>query len=181
MSSEISVYSLPDLKNTTDEALPNYLNSLKFSQDHTLTDVRLALGYASIAISAATFALDYKLEWDATKTLTLVAVVVYFLLQGVLTAWTMFVEKNTVYQGTKDGQKVKINSHVARYTPIYELEFEVDSKPGKNAESYKINSPFSRWFTKDGTFVAPAFQSWLSSEIPMVKTAATTLKGKKGN
>ena len=50
-----------DLKNTTDDALPNYLNSLKFKQSHFLTDVRLALGYMAVTIAGITFFIDYKL------------------------------------------------------------------------------------------------------------------------
>ena len=76
-----------DLKNTTDDALPNYLNSLKFKQSHNLTDVRLALGYASVLIAGLTFYFDFKLGWDKTKYWTLWAVVVYFLLNGALTLW----------------------------------------------------------------------------------------------
>lgn len=88
-----------DLKNTTDDALPNYLNSLKFKQSHTLTDVRLALGYAAVLIAGITFYFDFKLGWDQTKYWTLWAVVVYFLLNGVLTFWIWNVEKGNVFVG----------------------------------------------------------------------------------
>ena len=96
----------PDLKNTTDDALPNYLNSLKFKQSHYLTDVRLALGYSAVLIAAATFAADYKLGWDATKAGTFWAVLVYFVLNGALTIWIWQVEKGVVYRGEKDGFQV---------------------------------------------------------------------------
>ncbi|CRJ85632.1 hypothetical protein BN1723_000003, partial [Verticillium longisporum] len=69
MSSEerITVHNLADLKNTSDDAIPNYLNSLKFTQSHTLVDIRLALGYTAFAIAGACFAWDYKFGFDATK------------------------------------------------------------------------------------------------------------------
>merc|ERR1711939_65250 len=51
---KISVHSLADLKNTSDDAIPAYLNSLSFKQSHTLTDTRLALGYSAFLICAAT-------------------------------------------------------------------------------------------------------------------------------
>lgn len=96
-----------DLKNTADDAIANYLNSLKFKQTHFLSDVRLVLGYSAFLISAACFAWDYKLGFENTKTYTTVAVAVYTLLNGLLTFWMMFVEKGVVYQGVApSGDKV---------------------------------------------------------------------------
>jgi hypothetical protein len=97
-----------DLKNTSDDAIPNYLNSLKFRQSHTLVDTRLALGYSAFAISAACFAWDYKLGWDATKNYTAVAVGLYMVVNAALTLWVTFWEKSIVYQGTSpSGEKVR--------------------------------------------------------------------------
>lgn len=96
-----------DLKNTSDDAIPNYLNSLKFQQDYRLVDTRLALGYSAFAIAAACFVWDYKLGFEGTKWYTAAAVVLYSILNGALTLWITFVEKGTVYQGTApDGTKV---------------------------------------------------------------------------
>lgn len=97
-----------DLKNTSDDALPNYLNSLKFKQDHSLTDTRLALGYGAFILAAACFGWDYKFGFDNTKLYTGVAVGVYALLNAVLTYWITMVEKGIVYQAkTPDGGKVR--------------------------------------------------------------------------
>ncbi len=96
----------PDLKNTTDDALPNYLNSLKFQQRHLYTDVRLALGYTAVVVAAATFAFDYKLGWERTKAGTLWAVIVYFALNSALTYWIWGVESGRVYVGEWKGKKV---------------------------------------------------------------------------
>lgn len=88
-----------DLKNTSDDAIPNYLNSLKFTQSHKLTDVRLALGYSAFALAGACFLWDYKLGFESTKYLTAAAVVIYTLLNGALTLWIWRMEKGTVYVG----------------------------------------------------------------------------------
>ena len=95
-----------DLKNTTDDALPNYLNSLSFKQNHTLTDVRLALGYAAVSIAAVLFYADWKLGWDKTKDATLAAVVGYFVINTALTGWIWLVEKGVVYKGEREGTVV---------------------------------------------------------------------------
>ena len=85
----------------------NYLNGLKIQQTHTFTDVKLALGYTAVIISAATFAADYKLGWDATKVYTAFAVVAYFLLNGAFTYWMYFVEKDVIFTGDWKGRKVR--------------------------------------------------------------------------
>jgi Microsomal signal peptidase 25 kDa subunit (SPC25) len=108
-TTKISIYSLPDLKNTSDDALPNYLNSLGFKQSHYLSDVRLLLGYSAVAIAGALFWADWKLGWDETRAWTLPAVVVYFILNGIFTWWLLWVEKGVVYVGFKDGVKVSLN------------------------------------------------------------------------
>lgn len=104
--SRISPYSLNDLKNTTDDALGNYLRGLGFKQDNSKLDVRLALGYVAVAIAGATFAADYKLGWEATKYWTAVAVAAYAVLNGALSYWMFFVEKGLVFEGVKNGNKV---------------------------------------------------------------------------
>lgn len=107
-----------DLKNTSDDAIPNYLNSLSFKQSHTLCDVRLALGYSAFAICAACFCWDYKLGFDDTKYYSAAAVALYTLLNGALTLWVWLVEGGTVYVGTsKTGDKVSCSSHSHSHHP----------------------------------------------------------------
>ncbi|KAL8842725.1 MAG: hypothetical protein Q9170_000381 [Blastenia crenularia] len=118
-SPKISVYSLSDLKNTTDDALPNYLTSLKFQQSHYLADVRLGLGYSAVVIAAVTFYADYKLGWDATKVWTMWAVIAYFILNGALTYWIWVVEK------------------AAPFTRWFD------------SEGYFVAAPFQRWLASE--------------------------------
>ena len=101
-----SIVTRTDLKNTTDDALPNYLTSLKFTQSHLLTDVRLALGYSAVIVAAITFYADYKFGWDNTKYWTFWAVLVYFTLNGALTFWIWGVEKGKVFTGEIDHPSV---------------------------------------------------------------------------
>lgn len=107
---KISPYSLPDLKNTTDDALGNYLRGIGFKQDNSKTDVKLAVGYLAVIIAGATFVADYKLGWEATKGWTAVAVAAYAILNGVFTYWLWFVEAGLVFEGSKDGKKVGLSS-----------------------------------------------------------------------
>ncbi|MCJ1465664.1 hypothetical protein MMC07_004283 [Pseudocyphellaria aurata] len=172
---KIAVYSLPDLKNTTDDALPNYLKSLKFKQSHFLTDVRLSLGYSAVVIAAITFGLDYKLGWDKTKDLTLWAVVAYFVLNGALTYWIWGVEKGKIFAGENDHAMLTVASKVTKHTPVYNLTVRHANTSG-NRISWKtseISAPFTRWFDADGHFIAQPFQQWLATEIPIIGQADT--------
>lgn len=96
----ITVYNLADLKNTSDDAIPNYLNSLRFAQSHALTDVRLALGYGAFFLAAACFLWDYQLGFERTKYYTAAAVALYSVLNSALTLWIWLKEKGIVYVGT---------------------------------------------------------------------------------
>ena len=100
-----------DLKNATDDALAPYLTKLPspytFTPSYYHTNTRLALGYSAVLIAAVTFYADWKLGWDATKRYTLVACVVYFVLNSLLTYWIWRVERGRVFVGRrKGGQKV---------------------------------------------------------------------------
>ncbi|KAF8432091.1 microsomal signal peptidase 25 kDa subunit-domain-containing protein [Terfezia claveryi] len=106
---KININSLSDLKNTTDDAIPNYLNSVGYRQIHTITDIRLALGFTACAIAAVAFYYDYKFGFEAAKTVTLYSVVSYFALNTLLTYWIWGVEAGTIYVGEKDG--VRVLSH----------------------------------------------------------------------
>ncbi|KAI4182365.1 MAG: hypothetical protein LQ346_006603 [Caloplaca aetnensis] len=169
-SPKVSVYSLSDLKNTTDDALPNYLTSLKFKQSHTLADTRLFLGYSAVAIAGVTFYADYKLGWDATKFWTLWAVIAYFILNGALTYWIWGVEKGTIFMGQFNGSSISVASSVTKNKPVYSLQVQC-TRAGDNPQTLKLSAPFTRWFDSDGYFVAYPFQRWLATVVPLVGEA----------
>lgn len=167
--SKISVYSVPDLKNTTDDALPNYLTSLHYKQDHRYTDVRLALGWTAVIIAGVLFYFDWKLGWDATKAYTLPAVVTYFILNGAFTYWMWFVEKGIVFAGEREGKKIVLSTSTKKHTGVYYLTARyTSSKEGSAWKEIKAEAPFTRWFTEDGVLVAKPFQQWLASEVPVI-------------
>lgn len=180
---KIAVYNLADLKNTSDDAIPNYLNSLKFKQSHTLTDIRLGLGYGAFLVAAACFLWDYKLGFDSTKYYTAAAVVLYTLLNGALTVWIWGFEKGIVYVGTApSGEKVTISSTTVKNDPTYRLSISVIPKGSATAQNLTIARAFNEWFDSAGHFVAAPFQTMLATAVPAIgkldskrlKTAAST-------
>ncbi|KAI0387326.1 SPC25-domain-containing protein [Hypomontagnella monticulosa] len=168
---KISVHNLADLKNTSDDAIPNYLNSLKFKQDHKLVDTRLSLGYGAFAIAAACFLWDYKLGFEPTKYYTAAAVALYALLNGALTYWIGFVEKGVVYQGTApDGSTISIATSTKKNVPIYNVKITVTPKKG-SPQTIELAKSFTEWFDVQGRFIARPFQTILASNVPLIATA----------
>ncbi|KAL5116275.1 hypothetical protein ACEQ8H_005833 [Pleosporales sp. CAS-2024a] len=161
----------PDLKNTTDDALPNYLHSLKFRQIHTQTDVRLVLGYAAVIIAAALFYYDWKFGWEASKPYTAGAVVAYFVLNGASNYWLWFVERGLVYEGQGKTGTVRIATCTKKHIPVYEATVTFTQPSSKLKQTINIRAPLTRWFTADGYFVAKPFQQWLASEVPVIGAA----------
>ncbi|KAM0256231.1 hypothetical protein ACHAQJ_005102 [Trichoderma viride] len=165
---KISLYNLADLKNTTDDAIPNYLNSLKFKQTHFLSDVRLGLGYSAFLIAAACFAWDYKLGFESTKIYTAAAVATYAILNGILTFWMMYVEKGVVYQGTSpSGEKITVASATKKLDPTYRLTITITDTSAKS-RIIEVAKPFASFFDESGYFVAIPFQEILATAVPVV-------------
>lgn len=158
-----------DLKNTTDDALPNYLNSLSFKQSHTLSDTRLALGYSAFAICAATFYWDYAYGFESTKLYTAVAVAIYTLLNGFLTFWIFYVEKGSVYIGSlPSGEKIAISSSTTKHKPLYQLKVTTWANKNAPGVTRKLEKEFRDWFDGKGHFVAQPFQEMLASNVTLV-------------
>lgn len=177
MSNEkISLYSLNDLKNNSDDALQTYLNSIKFRQSHRLCDIRLALGYAGISISAITFFWDYKFGFDSTKVYTSIAVLLYTIINGILTYWMTFIEKDIIYIGTNPkGDKIQISSKTTKHVPIYNLTITTYPKgQPQKPQSQTLNKSFNEWFNKAGYFVPLSFQQMLASNVPLIGAADPT-------
>ncbi|KAG9244195.1 putative signal peptidase complex subunit SPC2 [Calycina marina] len=166
---KVSVYNLADLKNTTDDALPNYLNSLSFTQSHTLSDMRLAIGYTAFAICAATFYWDYTYGFESTKLYTAAAVAVYTLLNGILTFWIFYVEKGSVYIGTlKTGEKISVTSEISKFKPVYRLRVTTWASKDAVGVTRKVEREFKDWFDGKGQFVALPFQQMLASSVALI-------------
>jgi len=158
-----------DLKNTSDDALPNYLNSLNFKQSHTLSDTRLAIGYAAFAICAATFYWDYTYGWDSTKYYTTIAVALYTTLNGILTFWIFYVEKGTVYIGTlPSGERISISSSTTKHVPLYKLKIITWSGKQAPGLTKQLVKPFAEWFDEKGHFIAKPFQQMLASNVAIL-------------
>ncbi|EWC45986.1 hypothetical protein DRE_04779 [Drechslerella stenobrocha 248] len=170
---KICTYSLPDLKNTTDDAIATYLNSKSFRQSHTLADVRLALSTTACVVAGVTFYLDYTRGFEPTKSFTFYACIGYFALNVILTGWLYLVEGSTVYIGAHRtaGVELAVESSVARHDPTYRLKIiqKQTLELGKKVVRLReVESPFATWFDEQGYFVRKPFETWLGNAVPWI-------------
>ncbi|EFW99621.1 signal peptidase complex [Grosmannia clavigera kw1407] len=174
---KISVYNLADLRNTSDDAIPNYLNSLGFVQSHCLTDVRLALGYGAFSVAGACFYWDWKLGFEDTKYYSAAAVLVYMALHAALSLWAKFVEKSTIYVGKSPVNneiplltyQVSISTAADKFTPIYNVTVTTrTASKGAQPQTTQFSRAFSEWFDGAGRFVALPFQVMFASQVAAI-------------
>ncbi|KAL2009564.1 hypothetical protein VTN00DRAFT_5371 [Thermoascus crustaceus] len=175
---KVPVYSVNDLKSTTDDALTPYLTTLpepyRFTQNNTNSNVRLVLGYTAVAIAGATFYVDRKLGWEATRApWVLAAVISYFVLNSILTIWIWAVEAGEVFRGTrKSGETIVIRSSTKKHSSLYKLNIKYTSPTNKVLQEKEIETSFATWFSADGVFHPEPLRRWLSSEIEVLGLAA---------
>ncbi|EAU35216.1 conserved hypothetical protein [Aspergillus terreus NIH2624] len=183
---KVPVYSVNDLKSTTDDALAPYLGTLPqpytFAQDHAKTNVRFLLGYSAVAIAAFTFYADRKLGWEATRSPWIFAAVgSYFVLNSLLTYWIWAVEAGEVYRGKrKSGETISLRSSVKKHSPLYKVRVQYRSAADKVLQEKEIEAPFTRWFSADGVFHPAPLRAWLASEIEVLRLAAKETEKKTG-
>ncbi|KAL5001650.1 microsomal signal peptidase 25 kDa subunit-domain-containing protein [Aspergillus recurvatus] len=183
---KVPVYSPNDLKSTTDDALVPYLTTLPqpytFKQDHFKTNVRFIVGYSAVAIAAFTFYADRKLGWEATTSPWVIAAVgSYFILNSLLTYWIWAVEASEVFRGKrKSGEAISIRSSVKKHASLYKLQIQYKSASNSILEEKEIVSPFTAWFSADGTFYPEPLRKWLAKEINVLRLAAQETERKTG-
>ncbi|OJJ63094.1 hypothetical protein ASPSYDRAFT_146011 [Aspergillus sydowii CBS 593.65] len=183
---KVPVYSSNDLKSTTDDALAPYLSTLPqpytFKQDHFKTTVRFVVGYSAVAIAAFTFYADRKLGWEATQSPWIIAAVTsYFILNSILTYWIWAVEASEVFRGKRgSGETISIRSSVKKHTPLYMLRVQYKSASNTVLEEKEIETPFTAWFSADGTFHPDPLRKWLAKEIKVLGLAAQETEKKTG-
>jgi signal peptidase complex subunit 2 len=77
------------------------MKSLDYVQIHTLSDIRLTLGYTAVLAVAAAAYYEYKVGFKDAKLWSTLSVGIYFLLNAGLYFWTNYIEDDIVYVGKK--------------------------------------------------------------------------------
>lgn len=161
----VNIFSLVELKNTSDDVIPPTLAKLGYKQSHTLMDVRLILGYIGVIAAALAGGYDYKVGFEKAKGYTLIGVVIYFICYGGMNYWQFFVEKGTVYVGTKGQSRISVRTYTSKTSPVYNVEIKLNEGPGHAEKIRQKHELFTKWFDCDGNLVAEPLTTWLGLVI----------------
>ncbi|KAF8633153.1 hypothetical protein AX17_004654 [Amanita inopinata Kibby_2008] len=94
--------SLTELKNACDDALKRYLSRPElFKEIHLHTDIRLALGWLSVFVAAGTALYGYKVEFEKSKPVIWVGVILYMILTTLQTLYAYFIQGDIVFVGKR--------------------------------------------------------------------------------
>ncbi|KAI8600857.1 signal peptidase complex subunit 2 [Dissophora ornata] len=164
--------NLLDLKSACDDALKEYLESkAQYRQSHRHTDTKLVLGYLGCAFAAAGSYYGYihPFELPATKLWTFVSIVLYYLSNVLMMAYSYFVEKETVFAGSKTTpngvQTISVGSSVKHYNPYYDLDIRMEFSGSsaktkiKKATHQQFSTAFRFWFDEDGVLAQDQFEA----------------------
>ncbi|EGA73673.1 Spc2p [Saccharomyces cerevisiae AWRI796] len=131
----INVYSIPELNQALDEALPSVFARLNYERSYALLDAKLYIGYSIAVVAGLSFFLDKKFERDQIVTYQKLLVGAYFVLSLLFWYFSRFIEKGTVYVGKRRGTKeeIYVKTKFEKNEPLYLVEL-VQKKKGRKLQ-----------------------------------------------
>lgn len=154
--------------------LVKIMKKLGYTQNNELTDTRLAIGYAAVAVAGLTAAYDYYVGFFEAFNWTALGLVLYLVLNLAYVFWIWKYEAGTIYAGTrqttKGGQeKIVVKSSVPdKYTPLYKLA--ISNTENSKTTSAKAEAKFMEWFGINGLIVFTKFEDWVKDAVSVKKT-----------
>ncbi|RKP05523.1 microsomal signal peptidase 25 kDa subunit-domain-containing protein [Thamnocephalis sphaerospora] len=145
--------SLSELKYACDDAVRDYLNDGRgYQQNHRHTDIKLLLGYLACAVALGDFAYSWKKPLTEFRTISMAAVIIYFVLSVSAGLYAFFFEGDKVYLGRRGKERISVSAQVKDYKPIYYLTIIRETTDGKGAGQRErtLAKPFADWFDVNG-------------------------------
>jgi len=182
---KVNNMNLVDLKNACDDAAKRLLSHKDlFSTINTHTDVKLALGWASVFIAAGTAFYGYKVEFETSKPVVWAGVILYMLLTSLQTLYVQFVEKDTIYTGRRkvlakrieteriivSSRTIPSNPTAAQPAPLYSLNVSYvrSSNHGKSLLGKAVvegTKSYNDFFDDNGMLEQDIFERWVAGLV----------------
>jgi len=188
---KVNHYNTTELKNACDDALRRYLSRPElFKQIHQHTDVRLALGWLSVFVAAGTSLYGYKIEFEKSKPVVTIGLVLYMVLTTLQTLYAYFIEGKTIFVGKRKTfskriitERIQLESMTIppSKSPLTETSSPLNAPSYQLAVSYVRSTnggkslltkgrtsaaqTYSAFFDENGTMDQEAFERWLGELV----------------
>lgn len=140
-----------------------------YTQTHTIEDIRLVLGYASIIVAGITAYFDMYIGFVEMQNSIAVGVVVYFILAGLYNGCLYFYERGLIYTGKKNSLSIAVRSSTQKASPDYNLSVKTTDNSGKVIVDKTVVTQFNELFDYRGFLVYSKLQNWLDSQLAETK------------
>lgn len=174
--------SFTELKNACDDAVKRYLSRPDlFKQIHLHTDIRLGLGWLSVFVAAGTALYGYKIDFEKSKPVVTIGLVLYMVLTALSTLYAYFIEGETVFVGKRKTfskriitERISLSSHTEPVAgskpPAYQLALHyVRSTNGGKSLLAKGRTRgvkgYNEFFDEQGTMDQERFERWVGELV----------------
>lgn len=169
MSKPINVYSIPELRQTLDEALPGIFMRHEFNQSFRLIDTKLVIGYGIAVVAAASFLLDKKFEFEQVLVYQKILVGSYMVFSTLYWYFTKFVQKGITYEGIdKKGTSIAVKTSFENNEPLYQVTFVT-----QDAFELKTALPVNKVFNEYGYLQTDLLYQWIGQQLVVLNTKKT--------
>ncbi|ODV95646.1 hypothetical protein PACTADRAFT_50344 [Pachysolen tannophilus NRRL Y-2460] len=164
---KINLNSVYDLKTNCDDNLSNFFESIGYSQDFHVIDIRLALTYTSIFLSALLFYLEKKFKNDFKNEeyywYMIYVIASFYVISGINWIYIKFVEHNIKYMGKNEitGDKITVATIVEKKNipPTYKITITLNDKDKKVS-----SKPFTELYEETGFLNYDLFKKFLNDD-----------------
>jgi signal peptidase complex subunit 2 len=170
------------VRNAIEDATKKFFNDQdEFTEDFKLFDTKLALCTIACLFSGFALIYDYFIApFPKSTNVLMMCSISYFVTMGVVTLFSMFVEKNCFFRskerregGIGTPSMWTIESKFPKYTDKFVLLFiRDDSQTGQRREE-KLEKSISSWFDKKGVLDVDRLNADLATMQKNVKTKKT--------
>jgi signal peptidase complex subunit 2 len=190
--------NLTELKNACDDAVKRYLARPElFRQSHQHTDVKLALGWASVLVAGATALYGYKIEFEQSKPVVWVGLILYVILTTAQTLYAYFIEGSVVFVGKRKTlskriitERITLSSSTTSATSAPTKPSVLDLQPVAGCSLYTLSlnyirstsanksllargatqahAPYASFFDEAGVFCRAPFEAWVGKLVESV-------------
>ncbi|EJS42527.1 spc2p [Saccharomyces arboricola H-6] len=168
----INVYSIPELSQSLDEALPSVFTRLNYERSYALLDTKLYIGYSIAVVAGLSFFLDKKFERPEIVVYQKLLVGAYIALSLIFWYFSRFIEKGTVYVGKKKDTKeeIYVKGKFENNEPVYLVELIQKKNEDGSEKNLKAKLEVNKVFNEGGYLQNDVYFKWFSEQLDVLNS-----------